>query len=263
VAQPPVSDPEDGQRSPADRAAAARERANARIGGARDRAEVVRDRAEGVRGRLEERAEKARMSTRRKLGIDRSGPPPPETLKGHPLNPWTLPNAIGFVRLALIPVFVVVALGSGDGRDALAATLFAVIGWSDYLDGLTARLTGQYSRLGAMLDPFVDRLLVVSGVIVVYHFELLPRWALIVLVVRELSMLVISFYGLRRGLDIKINWPGRLGVAPVMGSLFFPMTGLLKLGEIMLYVGLALAITATVLYVRDGLSQARSAPAAG
>ena len=47
------------------------------------------------------------------LGLDRSGGPPPETRRGQPLNPWTIPNAIGFVRLALIPVFLVVALESG------------------------------------------------------------------------------------------------------------------------------------------------------
>ena len=95
-----------------------------------------------------------------------------------PLHPWTIPNAIGFVRLALIPVFLVLALSSGDGRDTAAAILFAVIGWSDYLDGIAARVTGQYSRLGALLDPLVDRLLVLSGVVVCWHFDLLPRWAL-------------------------------------------------------------------------------------
>ena len=80
------------------------------------------------------------------------------------MNPWTLPNVIGLVRLALIPVFLIVALSSGDGVDLLAAIIFAVIGWSDYLDGIAARVTGQYSRLGALLDPVVDRLLVLSGV---------------------------------------------------------------------------------------------------
>ena len=88
------------------------------------------------------------ITKRRLFGIDRSGPPPAATLSDQPLNPWTIPNAIGFVRLARIPVFLVVALSSDDGVDALAAVLFAVIGWADYLDGFTARLTGQYSRLG-------------------------------------------------------------------------------------------------------------------
>src|SRR5205085_1183588 len=101
-----------------------------------------------------------------------------------PLNPWTIPNAIGFVRLALIPVFLAVAFSSDDGEDALAVALFAVIGWADYLDGFAARLTGQYSRLGALLDPIVDRLLVISGMAGAWHFQLLPRLAIVVYVRR-------------------------------------------------------------------------------
>ena len=81
------------------------------------------------------------------------------------------PNAIGFTRLALIPVFLVVELSSGDGTGALGATLFAVIAWGDYADGVAARVTGQYSRLGALMDPVTDRLLVVSGVVVCWHFH--------------------------------------------------------------------------------------------
>ena len=108
----------------------------------------------------------------------RAGPLRPaaaeQTLAGQPLNPWTIPNAIGYIRLALIPVFLVLALSSESGTDALPLVIFAVIGWSDYLDGIAARVTGQYSRLGTLLDPLVDRLLVLSGIIVCWHFELLP-----------------------------------------------------------------------------------------
>jgi cardiolipin synthase len=174
-----------------------------------------------------------------------------------------VPNAIGFTRLALIPVFLLVALSSHDGRDALAATLFAVIGWADYADGIAARITRQYSRLGALMDPVTDRLLIVSGVVVDWRFSLLPRWALAVLAARELAMLILGRYGLRHGVDLRINWPGRIAVAPVMGALFFPMTGLLKFGEILLYIGLALAAVATVLYARSGLQQLRERDRAG
>ncbi len=200
------------------------------------------------------------LTARRLLGLDRSGPAPVATTAGAPLNPWTSPNAIGFGRLALIPVCLVVAFSSGDGVGAAPAILFAVIGWGDYADGMAARITRQYSRLGALMDPVTDRLLVISGVVVTWHFELLPRWALAVLVARELLMLLIAQYGLRRGVDIRINWPGRLAVAPVMGGLFFPMCGLQTLGELCLYLGLALALTATALYVRDGARAMRGRP---
>jgi len=199
------------------------------------------------------------LTARRLLGLDRSGPPPAATLAGAPLNPWTIPNAIGFARLALIPVFLIVALSSDDGVGAAPAILFAVIGWGDYADGMAARVTRQYSRLGTLMDPVTDRLLVICGVIVTWHFELLPRWALGVLVARELLMLAIARYGLKRGVDLRINWPGRLAVAPVMGGLFFPMCGLGTLGEVLLYVGLALALTATALYIRDGWHAMRAA----
>jgi cardiolipin synthase len=197
------------------------------------------------------------ITKRRLFGLDRSGPPPTATLSSQPLNPWTIPNAIGFVRLLAIPVFLILALSSDDGQDTAATILFAAIGWADYLDGFAARLTGQYSRLGALLDPIVDRLLVVAGMVVAWDFSLLPRWAIAVVVARELFMLGLSRYGLRRGVELKINWPGRIGVAPTMGAPFFAMAGVHWLALIMLYSGMALSLTATVLYVRRGLSEAR------
>jgi cardiolipin synthase len=202
-----------------------------------------------------------RLTVRRLFGLDRSGPPPPQTQAGEPLRPWTIPNAIGFLRLALIPVFLIVALSSRDGTSALAATLFAVIGWGDYADGIAARVTRQYSRLGALMDPVTDRLLVVSGVVVSWDFRLLPRWALAVLAVRELAVLALGRYALSRGVELRINWPGRLAVAPVMGSFFFAMAGLQRFGEALLYVGLAMALCATVLYARSGLAQMRAGAA--
>jgi cardiolipin synthase (CMP-forming) len=192
------------------------------------------------------------------LGLDRSGPPAPQTQAGQPLRPWTLPNAIGFARLALIPVFLLVALSSGDGTGAAEATLFAVIGWGDYADGIAARLSGQYSRLGALMDPVTDRLLVISGVIVTWHFQLLPRWALALLAARELLMLSGGRYAISRGAELRINWPGRLAVAPVMGAFFFAMAGLGGLGEALLYVGLALALLASALYARSAARQLRA-----
>lgn len=200
------------------------------------------------------------ITKRRLFGIDRSGPPPNATRSDQPLNPWTIPNAIGFLRLLGVPVFLVLALSSRDGHDTVATVLFAVIAWADYLDGFAARLTGQYSRLGALLDPVVDRLLVVSGMVVAFRFSLLPQWAIVVVVARELFMLGLSRYGLKRGVELKINWPGRIGVAPMMSAPFLAMAGVRWLALIMLYSGIVLSLVATTLYVRHGLSQAGRAP---
>lgn len=193
------------------------------------------------------------LTKKRLVGIDRSGGPPPETQKGQPLRPFTIPNLVSYVRLALLPVFVALAFSSDDGRDAAAALLYFAIAWGDQLDGLAARLTGQYSRLGALLDPLTDRALVLAGVIVCFHFELLPRWMLIALAARELFMLVLSQYGLRRGMDLKINMVGRWAVWPVMFAVFLALLVDSWVADASLLLGLALTLWATAIYVTDGI----------
>ena len=192
------------------------------------------------------------LTFRRLVGLDRSGGPPPETLRGEALHPWTLPNAIGFVRIGLLPVFLVMALDSGDGRDTAATILFAVIAWSDQLDGMVARITGQYSRLGALLDPLTDRLLVISGAIVAWEFELLPRWMLLVLAAREALMLLLTQIALRRGIDLNVNMLGRWAVWPVMGALGLAMIAETWVSEALLAFGVALTLAATAVYLQVG-----------
>ena len=243
MADAPLSDRPSGQRleeGGADRAQRAGEGAS-----------TPGDRARGTR-------ERARLTVRRLFGFDRSGPPPPETLAGRPLNPWTLPNLVVALRLAGIPVFLAIALASGDGTTVAGALLYWVLAITDYLDGIIARVTGQYSRLGAIMDPLTDRLLVVTGLAVCWHFELLPRWALAVLVARELFMLSLARYGMRHDLELKINWFGRIGIWWTLAAPFWAMMDVRFLALLGLYVGLALTLVATALYVRDGVVHLRA-----
>jgi cardiolipin synthase len=199
------------------------------------------------------------LTFRRLVGLDRSGGPPPQTRRGEPLNPWTIPNAIGFARLALVPLFLAVGLSSGDGRSGLAFALFAFIAWSDYFDGMAARITGQYSRLGALLDPLTDRVLILSGAIVAWHYETLPRWALLVLAAREALMLVLTQVALRRGFDLEISMLGRWAVWPVMSALALALVIETWLLDVLLYLGVAMTLAATVRYLQDGVRALREA----
>lgn len=192
---------------------------------------------------------------RRLVGLDRSGPEPQQTRAGQPLRPFTIPNAVGFLRLALLPVFLYLAFSSDDGRGTAIALVFWLISAGDYADGLLARLTGQYSRLGALLDPIIDRLTILAGAVVCWHFELLPRWAIALLAARELVTLLLAQWGLRHGRDIEVNWPGRLAVFPVMGAIFLTLLVDTWVADALLVTGLAMAIWATVLYAYTGFRQ--------
>jgi phosphatidylglycerophosphate synthase len=107
------------------------------------------------------------------------------------------------------------------------------------------------------LDPLIDRLTILAGAVVCWHFELLPRWALALLVLRELAMLVLAQYGLRHGVQIAVNWPGRISVFPIMGGIFLALVVAGWVPAALLVGGLLLAIVATVLYARTGIRQVR------
>jgi len=196
-------------------------------------------------------------SKRRLFGLDRSGPKPSVTRRGQPLHPFTIPNLVGYIRLAGIPVFLYLALSSSDGRTAASAILYLAIAGSDYLDGFLARVTGQYSRMGALLDPLVDRLAVLAGVVVCWKFELLPRWALAILAAREVVTVIVAQVGLRRGLDLEINWVGRWSVWLTMGGIFLALVTPAWIAPAMFFAGLVGSLLASALYVRTGLAAMR------
>jgi cardiolipin synthase len=202
--------------------------------------------------------ERARSGFRRLVGLDRSGPAPASTRAGQPLRPWTIPNVVGYLRLASIPIFLVLAFSSDDGRDPAAALLYLWITFGDFVDGFLARATGQYSRLGALMDPVIDRLSALSGAAVCWHFDLLPEWALVLLVVRETATVFLARAALRRGLDLEISWVGRLATFGVFGGLFWTLVIDSWVTVALFFVGLGLGIYATTLYViaaRRGLRE--------
>jgi cardiolipin synthase len=200
---------------------------------------------------------RARLSAARLLGLDRSGPPPRETDADAPLRPWTIPNAIGYARAALIPVILVLEYGSAHGTDAGAGVCFFLAGAGDYADGIAARLAGQYSRMGALLDPIVDRLLVLAGGAVCWSYELLPRWLLALVLAREVVMLALGRAWLRRGMMLRINWPGRIAVGPTLFGIWLALLGAGDVGEGFVIAGIALGLAATAMYVREGLRAVR------
>lgn len=200
-----------------------------------------------------------RRGLRRVLGIDRGGPPPAATQRGAPLNPLTLPNVVTAIRVSLIPIYMVLAFQSGDGRSFAAAAVFTVAGISDFVDGLVARATQQYSRLGALLDPFVDRLLIMSAVVVAWHFELLPRWGLAVLAAREVVIVALTVFGLARGLNLQVNWFGRISVLLLMSAFALALLTTTPIANAAFLIGLAISVLAAIDYVYTGIKTIRTA----
>lgn len=99
-------------------------------------------------------------------------------------------NWITIGRIALIPVFVVLAYKRTDGAAIAALVVFGIASASDHLDGALARKRAIISRLGEFLDPTADKLLVGAALYVLVDLHDFPLWAALVIAVREV---VITF----------------------------------------------------------------------
>jgi cardiolipin synthase len=113
------------------------------------------------------------------------------------MNASQLPNLITLARLALAPAFVLVLI---DGDYVAALVIFAVAGVSDGLDGLIAKRFHYESRLGAILDPAADKILLVSAYVILTVLGHLPVWLVVVVAFRDLLivggyLLYTSMYG--------------------------------------------------------------------
>jgi cardiolipin synthase len=99
------------------------------------------------------------------------------------------PNLLTLLRLFIIPFLVLAIL---DGRHGLAFALFVLAGFSDGLDGLAARLTKQYTKLGLYLDPIADKLLLSTLFVVLTHMNLVPRYVTVLVFSRDLGILLVA-----------------------------------------------------------------------
>jgi cardiolipin synthase (CMP-forming) len=99
------------------------------------------------------------------------------------------PNLLTLLRLFIIPFLVIEIL---DARYRWAFALFILAGFSDGFDGLVARLTKQYTKLGQYLDPIADKLLLSTLFIVLTHMKLVPIKVTVLVFSRDLGILLIS-----------------------------------------------------------------------
>lgn len=155
-----------------------------------------------------------------------------------------MPNALSLVRLVMVPVVVALLLARSDG---LAAAFFVLAAITDFLDGKLARRAGP-TRLGQILDPVADRLMLSSVAVVLAIRGLLPVWAVAILVGRDLAALVGSFVV---GSKIRVNRVGKAATAVLMGAVALVVISPGKVGEIVFYAGICLSIAAGLMYVKS------------
>jgi CDP-diacylglycerol--glycerol-3-phosphate 3-phosphatidyltransferase len=136
--------------------------------------------------------------------------------KGKRPTIWNLPNALTVSRIFVVPLLVVVLLTPfsedwfGLPRHLLGVALFLGAAFTDYLDGKIARSRQQVSRLGQLLDPIADKLLISAALISLVENQLAPAWAVVVIVGREFAVTGLRSIAATEGIIISASRMGKV-----------------------------------------------------
>ncbi|WP_442799933.1 CDP-alcohol phosphatidyltransferase family protein [Nocardia sp. NBC_01730] len=181
----------------------------------------------------------------------------------------TVPNVLSVLRLLGVPLFVWLLLV--QRADGWAFTLLVASGVTDFLDGKLARLLDQSSRLGALLDPFVDRLYLVTTLAAFVIRGLIPWWVAVILVGRDLALtLTLSVYKRRDLPPPEVIYLGKAATFALMSALPWLLAGQMEwaadgfgraFGGALLVWGTAVYVWTGVLYTGKAIAVARAIPA--
>ncbi|MGE5552284.1 MAG: CDP-alcohol phosphatidyltransferase family protein [Bacteroidota bacterium] len=167
----------------------------------------------------------------------------------------TLANALSILRLVLAPGVVYAIL---TGQDLVVLALLAGAAVTDVLDGWVARSTGKVSRLGIVLDPIADKMVIGAALLGSALIGRLPAWLVWVYLLKELAVVSgAAVFFVRLGAPIKSNRYGKTSTAVTFAGLFLLWRGV-RAGWWVVLAGLVIGIAAALSYLRIGLHEERA-----
>ena len=135
----------------------------------------------------------------------------------------TLASKITLIRVALIPLILILMYIPGNAAAIAAAIVFIVASVSDFFDGYIARKYDQVSTFGKFLDPLADKFLVISVIIVLAERGIFPGWAAFLVVARELAVTSLRLFAVEKDRVIAAAKSGKIKTAFTMPALIVMM----------------------------------------
>ncbi|HTK91248.1 MAG TPA: CDP-diacylglycerol--glycerol-3-phosphate 3-phosphatidyltransferase [Verrucomicrobiae bacterium] len=121
-----------------------------------------------------------------------------------------VPIALTLIRIVLVPLVIVFLISSQRVHVIIAAVIFLAASLTDWLDGLIARRTNQVTRLGTLLDPVADKLLVAAALVSLVQVDMVPAWMAWVIIGRELAVTGLRGVALSMGVVVPATRLGKL-----------------------------------------------------
>jgi CDP-diacylglycerol--glycerol-3-phosphate 3-phosphatidyltransferase len=175
-----------------------------------------------------------------------------------PVLAW-LPNGLTVLRLALIPVFVVVYASADNGHSWAAGIIFGVAGITDQVDGWLARRWHVESEFGKFADPLADRLMIDTAVLMLVIYDRLPWPALAVILGRDLALIAGTKVALPRGYEFSVSLLGKAATWVLYAGVAFLLVTVpgTRWPLWLFWIGLGMAVAAAVAYATSAWSVIR------
>lgn len=167
-----------------------------------------------------------------------------------------VPNVITLLRILLIPVFVMLFFTPTPDRSLTAAVVFVIAAVTDLLDGYIARRTGQITKLGKLLDPIADKLLVLSALILLVNVDRVSALIAILVVAREVAVTGIRAIAAGEGMIIVAETTGKYKMAlqvVAITMLILESTAVSELGNLHLAGTVTLYLSLVLGYLSGGV----------
>jgi CDP-diacylglycerol--glycerol-3-phosphate 3-phosphatidyltransferase len=174
-----------------------------------------------------------------------------------------LPNSLSVTRIFLVPLLVVVLLTKFEGRmifgvrkELVGAAIFGIASFTDWLDGYLARRRQQVTRLGMLLDPAADKILISAAFISLVQVGEVPAWMVAVIIGREFAVTALRTVGAARGMPMPASPLGKIKMfAQVVAILALilgkdHLHGFIVIGQVALWVCVITALVSAADYFR-------------
>jgi len=168
-------------------------------------------------------------------------------------SPFTISNFLSFLRILLVfPTVYFISIKENE----LIYYIVSVAILSDWLDGFLARKLNQITDLGKILDPVGDKVLIAGAVIALYYYQEFPLWLMLVIVLRDVSILIGAFFIYdKKKQVISSNWPGKITVTFIAATIFCFIAGWDEIFGYLLYLALLSIILSAYIYSKVFLKQ--------
>jgi CDP-diacylglycerol--glycerol-3-phosphate 3-phosphatidyltransferase len=183
---------------------------------------------------------------------------PPNTPASQGSSQLNWPNTITLLRIFLVPILLVFLISPHGWYPIIATMIFVFAAFTDWLDGHLARTTNQITRLGQLLDPIADKLLVTAALVSLVGRQQVPAWVVAIILCRELAITGLRALAADQRIIISAETSGKYKmVFLIIGALLLMLNQpvLYQPGMIALYIGMILGVVSGVEYMRKYLAK--------